>query len=51
MFAPENARRPGEILKGAGVDLDLRWRETGHGLTYTEVAEAKERLSRVLAGL
>jgi phospholipase/carboxylesterase len=51
MFAPENARRPGEILKGAGADLDLRWRETGHGLTYTEVAEAKERLSRVLAGL
>jgi predicted esterase len=34
-----------EILKEAGADVDLRWRDTGHGLTYEEVDEAKEWLS------
>ena len=40
-----------EILTEAGADLDVHWRDTGHGLTYEEVAEAKEWLSRALAKL
>jgi phospholipase/carboxylesterase len=51
MIAPENTRRLAEILTQAGADLDLRWRDTGHGLTYEEVAEAKEWLTGVIPGL
>lgn len=51
MIAPQNTQRLVEILTEAGADLDVRWRDTGHGLTYEEVAEAKEWLSRVLAKL
>ncbi len=51
MIPPENAERLAEILRSSGADLDLRWRETGHGLTYEEVAEAKEWLSGVMAKL
>jgi phospholipase/carboxylesterase len=42
MIAPDNTQRLAEILTEAGANLDLRWRDTGHGLTYEEVAEAKE---------
>ncbi len=49
MIPPENTERLAEILREAGAELDLRWRDTGHGLTYEEVAEAKEWLSGVLA--
>jgi phospholipase/carboxylesterase len=45
MIPPENTERLVEILRDAGADLDLRWRNTGHALTYEEVAEAKEWLS------
>ncbi|MDQ5819364.1 MAG: alpha/beta hydrolase [Actinomycetota bacterium] len=45
MIPPENTERLVEILREAGADLDLRWRNTGHALTYEEVAEAKEWLS------
>ncbi len=45
MIPPENTERLAEILREAGADLDLRWRNTGHALTYEEVAEAKEWLS------
>jgi phospholipase/carboxylesterase len=45
MIAPENTERLAEILREAGADLDLRWRDTGHGLTYEEVREAKEWLA------
>jgi phospholipase/carboxylesterase/glyoxalase family protein len=45
MIPPENTERLVEILREAGADLDLRWRDTGHALTYEEVAEAKEWLS------
>jgi predicted esterase len=51
MIPPHNTRRLAEILTEAGADLDLRWRDTGHGLTYEEVAEAKEWLSGVLPNL
>jgi phospholipase/carboxylesterase len=45
MIPPENTERLAEILREAGADLDLRWRNTGHPLTYEEVAEAKEWLA------
>jgi phospholipase/carboxylesterase len=51
MIPPENTERLAEILRAAGADLDLRWRNTGHALTYEEVAEAKEWLSGVLREL
>jgi phospholipase/carboxylesterase len=45
MIPPENTERLAEILREAGADLDLRWRNTGHALTYEEVGEAKEWLA------
>ena len=51
MIPPQNTERLAEILREAGADLDLRWRNTGHPLTYEEVAEAKEWLSGVLPNL
>jgi phospholipase/carboxylesterase len=51
MIPPQNAERLAEILTEAGADLDLRWRDTGHALTYEEVAEAKDWLSGVLQKL
>ena len=51
MIAPENTERLAEILREAGADLDLRWRNTGHALTYEEVADAKEWLSTILPKL
>ena len=51
MIPPQNTERLAEILTEAGADLDLRWRDTGHGLTYEEVAEAKDWLSDILLKL
>jgi phospholipase/carboxylesterase len=51
MIAPQNTERLAEILREAGADLDLRWRNTGHALTYEEVEEAKEWLGKVLPKL
>jgi predicted esterase len=51
MISPQNTERLAEILREAGADLDLRWRETGHGLTYEEVVEARAWLSGVLPKL
>jgi phospholipase/carboxylesterase len=51
MIPPENTERLAEILREAGADLDLRWRDTGHALTYDEAAEAKEWLSAILPKL
>jgi phospholipase/carboxylesterase len=51
MIPPQNTQRLAGILTEAGADLDLRWRDTGHGLTYEEVGEAKEWLSGVLPKL
>ncbi len=51
MIPPQNTERLAEILRWAGADLDLRWRNAGHPLTYEEVAEAKQWLSEVLPEL
>jgi phospholipase/carboxylesterase len=51
MISPENSGRLAEILRQAGADVDLRWRDTGHGLTYEEVAGAREWLAKVLPRL
>jgi phospholipase/carboxylesterase/glyoxalase family protein len=47
MIPPDNSQRLADILREAGADVDLRWRDTGHGLTYEEVEEARTWLSRV----
>ena len=51
MIPPDNSQRLADLLGEAGADVDLRWRETGHGLTYEEVAEAKEWLAGILIKL
>ena len=51
MIPPDNTQRLADILDEAGADVDLRWRDTGHPLTYEEVGEAKEWLSKVLPKL
>jgi phospholipase/carboxylesterase len=51
MIPPDNSQRLADILREAGADVDLRWRNTGHGLTYEEVDEAKEWLSNTLPKL
>jgi phospholipase/carboxylesterase len=51
MIPPDNTERLAEILREAEADLDLRWRDTGHPLTYEEVAEAKEWLLGVFPKL
>jgi phospholipase/carboxylesterase len=51
MILPENTERLAEILHEAGADVDLRWRDTGHALTYEEVGEAKGWLSDLLPKL
>lgn len=48
MIPPDNSQRLADILREGGADVDLRWRNTGHGLTYEEVGEAKEWLSNTL---
>lgn len=49
MIPPDNTERLAEILTEAGADLDLRWRDIGHPLSYEEVAEAKEWLAGVVS--
>jgi phospholipase/carboxylesterase len=51
MLPPDNTQRLADILDEASADVDLRWRDTGHPLTYEEVGEAKEWLSEVLPKL
>src|ERR671916_2004189 len=51
MIPHENTERLVEILRQAGADLGLRWRNTGHALTYDEVAEAQEWLAGGLTKL
>ena len=48
MIAPDNTERLAAILQEAGADLDLRWKNVGHPLTYEELEEARDWLSRVL---
>jgi phospholipase/carboxylesterase len=51
MIPPDNTQRLADILVEAGADVDLRWLDTCHPLTYEEVDEAKEWLSEVLPEL
>jgi predicted esterase len=46
MITPDNTQRLAEILTESGAKVDLRWRDTGHGLTYEEIQEAKEWLAQ-----
>ena len=48
MIPPDNTERLAEILRASGANLDLRWKNTGHPLTYEELEEAKDWLGRVL---
>ena len=45
MIVPSQAERLAKILREAGAQVELRLRDTGHGLTKEEVGEAKEWLS------
>ncbi len=47
MIPPDNTERLVEILQDAGADLDLRWKNVGHPLTYEELEEARGWLSRL----
>ena len=49
MIPPDNTQRLADILTEANAEVDLRWRNVGHPLTYEEVGEAKEWLSQVLS--
>ncbi len=51
MIPADNSQRLADILSEAGADVDLRWRNTGHGLTYEEIDEAGEWLSETLPRL
>ena len=45
MIVQSQAERLTKILREAGAEVELRLRDTGHGLTKEEVGEAKEWLS------
>jgi phospholipase/carboxylesterase len=51
MIAPDNTQRLADILTEAGADVDLRWRNVGHPLTYEEVGEAEAWLAGKLPKL
>ena len=51
MIPQDNTQRLADILTEAGADVDLRWRNVGHPLTYEEVGEAKEWLAGILPKL
>ena len=51
MIPADDSQRLADILSEAGADVDLRWHDTGHGLTYEEVGEAKEWLSETFPRL
>ncbi len=45
MIPPDNTKRLAGILREAGAEVDLRWRDIGHPLTREEIREAKDWLS------
>ena len=51
MIAPDNTQRLADILTEAGAEVDLRWRNVGHPLTYEEVGEAREWIAGILPKL
>lgn len=46
MIPPDNTERLARMLQEAGAEVDLRWRDIGHPLTYEEVQEARDWLSK-----
>lgn len=46
MIPPDNTERLARMLQEAGAEVDLRWRDIGHPLTYEEVREARDWLSK-----
>lgn len=46
MIPPDNTERLVKMLQEAGAEVDIRWRDTGHALTYEEVREARDWLSK-----
>lgn len=46
MIPPDNTEKLANMLREAGAEVDLRWRDIGHPLTYEEVEEAKDWLSK-----
>jgi phospholipase/carboxylesterase len=51
MIPQDNTQHLADILTEAGADVDLRWRNVGHPLTYEEVGEAKQWLAGMLSKL
>jgi predicted esterase len=51
LISPDIPQRLADILAEAGAEVDLRWRDAGHPLTYEEAGEAKEWLAGVLQRL
>jgi phospholipase/carboxylesterase len=51
MIPQDNTQRLAEILTEAGAEVDLRWRNVGHPLTYEEVGEAREWVAGILPKL
>jgi len=47
MIPQDNTQRLADILTEAGADVDLRWRNVGHPLTYEEVGEAQQWLAGI----
>ena len=48
MIPPDNTERLVGILREAGAEVELRWRDIGHPLSNEEVGEARQWLSGVL---
>jgi phospholipase/carboxylesterase len=51
MIPQDNTQRLADILEEAGADVDLRWRDVGHPLTYEEVGEARAWIARIVPKL
>jgi phospholipase/carboxylesterase len=51
MIPQDNTQRLADILTEAGAEVDLRWRNVGHPLTYEEVGEAREWVAGILPKL
>ena len=51
MIPQNNTQRLADLLTEAGAEVDLRWRNVGHPLTYDDVSEAKQWLASLLPQL
>lgn len=48
LIPPDNTERLSKMLQEAGAEVELRWRDIGHPLTYEEIKEAKDWLAENL---